>query len=35
MKRFYKAMALVSLLGLGISNLFCGELGDENINPVH
>ncbi|MDR3285711.1 MAG: ankyrin repeat domain-containing protein [Holosporales bacterium] len=25
MKRFYKAMALVSLLGLGISNLFCGE----------
>ncbi|MDR3285164.1 MAG: ankyrin repeat domain-containing protein, partial [Holosporales bacterium] len=25
MKGFYKAMALVSLLGLGISNLFCGE----------
>jgi ankyrin repeat protein len=25
MKRFYKAMALVSLFGLGISNLFCEE----------
>ncbi|MDR3285053.1 MAG: ankyrin repeat domain-containing protein [Holosporales bacterium] len=25
MKEFYKATALVSLLGLGISNLFCGE----------
>jgi ankyrin repeat protein len=25
MKRFYKTMALVSLFGLGISNLFCGE----------
>ncbi|MDR3285085.1 MAG: hypothetical protein LBS83_00180, partial [Holosporales bacterium] len=28
MKGFYKTTALVSLLGLGISNISCGELGD-------
>ncbi|MDR3285152.1 MAG: ankyrin repeat domain-containing protein [Holosporales bacterium] len=34
MKGFYKTTALVSLLELGISNLFCGELGDANIDQA-
>jgi hypothetical protein len=34
MKGLYKTMALVSLLGGGRSNLFCGELGDENIDQA-